>query len=104
MSRRGSLNRAKTRAIVEYEKLFRADSSLAQQGSADQELQLLQLLLSACITLEAFLPSVLRNRVFEKFRSNERILEAKVGKGVAPALICLIVQGSLPQSAFEMFT
>lgn len=104
-----SLKRATARAIVEYEKLSRVDSYLAQQNSADQELQFLQLVLGACIeeiglTLEASLPSVLRTRVFETFRSNERILEAKVDKGVPPALLCLIIQGSMPQSEFEMFT
>ena len=104
-----SLNRTMTRSIFEYEKLSRADSSLAQQSSADQELQFLQLLLSACIdevslTLDAFLPAVLRTRLFKAFESNERILDAKVHRGVPPALLCLILQGSLPQSEFEMFT
>lgn len=104
-----SLNRAMTRAIVQYEKLSRADSSFAQQSSAHKELQFLQLLLSACIdevslTLDAFLPAVLRTRLFKAFESNERILNAKVHRGVPPALLCLILQGSLPQSEFEMFT
>ncbi len=104
-----SLNRAMTRAIVGYEKLSQADSSLAQQRSADQELQFLQLLLRACIdevslTLDAFLPAVLRTRLFKAFESNERILDAKVHRGVPPALLCLILQGSLPQSEFEMVT
>jgi hypothetical protein len=104
-----SLDRAMTRAIVEYEKLSRADSSLAQQSSADQELEFLQLLLSACVyevslTLDAFLPAVLRARVFNAFESNERILDARVDKDIAPALLCLIVQGSMPRSEFEMFT
>lgn len=104
-----SLNRAMTRAVVEYEKLSRADSSLAQQSSAQQELHFLQLLLSACIdevslTLDAFLPAVLRTRLFKAFESNERILDAKVHRGVPRALLCLILQGSLPQSEFEMFT
>ncbi|MDC6379878.1 hypothetical protein BW687_006750 [Pseudomonas graminis] len=103
------LNRAMTRAIVEYEELSSADSSLARQRFSDQELQFLQLLLSACIdevslTLDAFLPSTLRTRVFKAFQSNEQIRDAKFGKGVAPALLCLILQGSMPQNEFEMFT
>ena len=103
-----SLNRAMIRAIVEYEKLPSADSSLAQQRSSDQELQFLQLLLSACIgevslTLEAFLPSFLRTRLSKAFESNKRLLDAKVHRGVPPALLCLIVQGSMPQTEFEMF-
>ncbi|UZJ58005.1 hypothetical protein OKW98_15395 [Pseudomonas sp. KU26590] len=103
-----SLNRATTRAIVEYAKLSRADSSLAQPSTAHRELQFLQLLLSACIdevslTLDAFLPAVLRTRLFKAFESNERILDAKVHRGVPPALLCLIVQGSMPQHEFEMF-
>ncbi|MDC6378982.1 hypothetical protein BW687_002180 [Pseudomonas graminis] len=98
-----------TRAVVEYEKLSRADSSMAQQSSAQQELQFLQLLLSACIdevclTLKAFLPSVLRTRVFKAFQSNEQILNSKIDEGAAPVLLCLIVKGSVPQSEFEMFT
>lgn len=81
-----SLNRAMTRAIVGYEKISRADSSLAQQSSADQELEFLQLLLNACIdevslTLDAFLPSTLRTRVFEAFQSNEQILDAQSPQG-----------------------
>ena len=104
-----SLNRAMARAIVGYEELSRADSSLAQQSSAHQEPQFLQLVLSACIdeislTLDAFLPAVLRTRLFKAFESNERFLDAKVHRGVPPALFCLIVQGSLPQSEFEMFS
>jgi hypothetical protein len=104
-----SLSRAMTRAIVEYEKLSRADSSFAQQNSADQEFQFLQLLLSACIdevclTLDAFLPSFLRTRLFKAFESDERILDANVHRAVAPALLCLIIQGSMPQGEFEMFT
>jgi hypothetical protein len=104
-----SLNRAMTRAIAGYEKLTRADSSSAQQSSSHQELQFLQLLLSACIdevslTLDAFLPAVLRSRLFKAFESNERILDAKVHRAAAPALLCLILQGSLPQSEFEIFT
>lgn len=104
-----SLNRAMTRAMVAYEKLSRADSSLAQQSSAHQELLFLQLLLSACIdevslTLDAFLPAVLRSRLFKAFQSNERILDANIDKAVAPALLCLMTQGSMPQSEFEMFT
>lgn len=104
-----SLNRAMTRSIFEYEKLSRADCSLTQQGSADQELQFLQLLLSACIdevslTLDAFLPAVLRTRLFKAFESNERILDAKGHRGVPPALLCLLIQGSLPEEEFEMFT
>lgn len=103
-----SLDRALTRAIVGYEKLSRADSSLAQQRSAEQELEFLQLLLSACIdevslTLDAFLPAVLRTRVFKAFESNGRFLEAEVHRAVGPALLCLIVQGSMPQNEFEMF-
>lgn len=98
-----------TPAVIGYEKLSRADSSLAQQRSADQELQLLELLLSACIdeislTLDAFLPAVLRSRLCKAFGSNERILDAEVRRVAAPALLCLIHQGSLPQSEFEMFT
>lgn len=104
-----SLNRAMTRAIVEYEKLSSADSSLAQQSSAHQEHLFLQLVLSACIeevslTLDAFLPAVLRSRLFKAFQSNERILDANIDKAVAPALLCLMTQGSMPQSEFEMFT
>lgn len=104
-----SLNRAMTRAVVEYEKLSRANSSLALQSSAQQELHFLQLLLSACIdevslTLDAFLPAVLRTRVFKAFESHERILNARIHKAVAPALLCLLVHGSMPQSEFEMFT
>lgn len=69
-----SLNRAMTRAIVEYEKVSRPDSSLAQQNSADQELQFLQLVLSACIdevsrTLYAFPPADLRRRLFKAFEA-----------------------------------
>lgn len=91
-----SLNRAMTRAIVGYEKLSRADSSLAQQNPAHQEVQFLQFLLYACIdeaslTLDAFLPSVLRTRLFRAFESNERILGAKVHRAAAPALLCLIL-------------
>lgn len=91
-----SLNRAMTGAIVGFEKLSRADSSLAQQGLGQQELQFLQLLLSACIeevdlTLDAFLPAVLRTRVFKAFLGNERILDAKNDAAVAPMLLCLIV-------------
>ncbi|MDC6378966.1 hypothetical protein BW687_002100 [Pseudomonas graminis] len=103
-----SLHRAMTRATAGYERLSRADYSLAQQRSSDQELQFLQLLLSACLdevslTLDAFLPSTLRTRVFKAFLGNERILEANIDKAVAPALLCLIVQGYLPQSEFEIF-
>lgn len=98
-----------TRAIVEYEKLSRADASLTQQSTAHRELHFLQVLLNACIdevslTLDAFLPAVLRTRLFEAFESNERILDARVDKDIAPALLCLIVQGSMPRSEFEMFT
>lgn len=104
-----SLNRAMTRAIVEYEKLSHVDSSLAQRSTAHRELQFLQLLLSACsdevsLTLDAFLPAVLRTRLFKAFESNEQILEAKFDKRVAPALLCLIVQGSMPRGEFQMFT
>lgn len=102
------LNRAVTRAVTEYEQLCREASPLAQQSTALQQTQFLHLLLSACIeevdkTLEAFLPSFLRARVYEAF-NNKRILDAKINGRVAPALLCLLVQGSMPRREFEMFT
>lgn len=103
------LNRAVTRAFIEYEQLCREASPSAQQSTAIQQTRLLQLFLSACIeevdkTLEAFLACFLRARVYEAFKNNKRILDAKINSNIAPALLCLLVQGSMPRREFEIFT
>jgi hypothetical protein len=66
-------------------------------------------MLRACIyqvdcTLEAFLPSVLRERIHKAFLCDKQILETKIKKESVPAVLCVFVQGSLPQGEFEMFT
>nr|WP_314576496.1 hypothetical protein [uncultured Pseudomonas sp.] len=98
-----SLDRAAKRAGLEYEQLAREDHPIARQ------IQFLQIFLRVCIEevdriLEAFFPSLLRARVYEAFKTNKRILDAKMNSGIAPALLCLLVQGSMPLKEFEMFT
>jgi hypothetical protein len=83
--------------------------SSTEPASACNELWLLEMMLSACIyqvncTLEAFLPSVLRERIHKAFLCDKQILETKIKKESVPAVLCVFVQGSLPHGEFEMFT
>jgi len=83
-------------------------SSIEPLTSFD-EFRVLEKMLSACIyqvdcTLEAFLPSALRERIHKAFLCDERILETKIKKESVPAVLCVFVQGSLPHGEFEMFT
>lgn len=71
-----------------------------KQAKAYEEFRILEIMLSACIyqvgrILEAFQPSVLRERVFKTFQCNQQILETKINRKTAPALLCLVVQDCL---------
>ena len=71
-----------------------------KQATAYEEFRILDIMLSTCIyqvgrTLEAFQPSVLRERVFKAFQCNQQILETKINRKTAPALLCLVVQDCL---------
>jgi Fic family protein len=46
----------------------------------------------------------LRERVIRAFRTNERLLDAGIKPETAPAVIALLMQGSLPRSEFKVFT
>jgi hypothetical protein len=70
------------------------------QATAYEELRTLEIMLSACIyqvdhTLEPFQPSVLRERVFKTCQCNQQILETKINRKTAPAVLCLVVQECL---------
>lgn len=78
-------------------------------ATAYEELRILEIMLSAYIyqvdrTLEPFQSSVLSERVFKAFQCNEQIIETKINRKNAPAMLCLVVQGSLPCGEFKTFT
>lgn len=80
-----------------------------KQATAYEEFRILEIMLSACIyqvdrPLEPFQSSVLSERFFKAFQCNEQTLETKINRKTAPAMLCLVVQGSLPCGEFKMFT
>ena len=46
----------------------------------------------------------LRERVIRAFKTHERLLDAGIKPETAPAVIALLMQGSLPRSEFKVFT
>lgn len=46
----------------------------------------------------------MRERVLRTFMTNERLLEAGIRPGTAPAVLALLAQGSLPRAEFKTFT
>lgn len=46
----------------------------------------------------------LRERVIRAFKTHERLLDAGIKPETAPAVIVLLMQGSLPRSEFKIFT
>lgn len=103
------LGKATHEALAKLKHDVLTTPSSTEPASACNELWLLEMMLSACIyqvncTLEAFLPSVLRERIHKAFRCDKQILGTKMKKETIPAVLCVFVQGSLPYGEFEMFT
>lgn len=46
----------------------------------------------------------MRERVIRAFKTKERLLDAGVRPDTAPAVLALLLQGSLPRSEFKLFT
>jgi len=90
------LGQATSKALAVFELEFRTQLSGNEQATAADEFRMLEIMLSACIcqvqrTLEAFLPSVLRERTFNAFRCSKQILDARIDIKTAPAVLCVFI-------------
>ncbi|MGH8452461.1 hypothetical protein [Pseudomonas sp.] len=112
-----SLSRGLARKYEEYQRVIWLDDHIGKDGLVDGRqftrdgslLSFVEFMLHVCheevdYIASAFNRHQLRQRVLGAFRVNQRLLGAGVKVETAPAVLALLIQGSLPKNEFKIFT